>query len=253
MNPYLRLASLSVDAYTLCMGLGFISGGLLLRRNLNRKSQLEFHAAELTALFAVLGIAGARLLSAFEHLRLVLVHPWYHLVEHPSMAWLGGPLACLAALPIVAKRYKFRALELCDLLAPSAALGYAFGRFGCLLAGDGDYGIPTNIPWAMSFPNGLVPTNEHVHPTPIYEAVVAIAICCFLWRIEAMVHRRGFVFGWYLVLTGVARVLVETIRLNPRIFLGMSSAQLISIAGIIAGIWLLSRRPAAASVAASAH
>src|SRR6185437_155038 len=66
-----------------------------------------------------------------------------------------------------------------------AALGYGIGRIGCLLSGDGDYGKPTSLPWGMSFPNGLVPTTQRVHPTPIYELIVACAIAWLLWRLGA--------------------------------------------------------------------
>ena len=58
---------------------------------------------------------------------------------------------------------------LADVAAPALAIGLAIGRIGCQLAGDGDYGVPTDLPWGMSYPNGVVPTTERVHPTPIYE------------------------------------------------------------------------------------
>jgi prolipoprotein diacylglyceryltransferase len=79
-----------------------------------------------------------------------------------------------------------------DAGSPAAALGYGIGRIGCLLSGDGDYGKPTSLPWGMSFPNGLVPTTERVHPTPIYELIVACAIAWLLWRMGArQIQRRA--------------------------------------------------------------
>jgi len=154
-----------------------------------------------------------------------------------------------------------------DAGSPAAALGYGVGRFGCFLSGDGDYGIPTSLPWAMSFPNGLVPTTERVHPTPIYELIVACVIAWILWRIGARQIvasttkqsgpastrdkkkaesisgiaqlPNGSVFAAYLVLTGTARFLVEFIRINPRSFFGLTNAQAASLASVIAGglIW----------------
>jgi hypothetical protein len=121
-------------------------------------------------------------------------------------------------------------------------VGYAIGRIGCLLSGDGDYGIPTNLPWGMSFPNGVVPTTERVHPTPLYEFFVWMLIAYLLWRIGARMLQRkesaGLVFCAYLVLTGMARFVVEIIRLNPRSFLGMSNAQAASVASALLGILL---------------
>ncbi len=69
-----------------------------------------------------------------------------------------------------------------DLAAPAVSVGYGVGRIGCLVSGDGDYGIPTSLPWGMSFPHGLVPTTQRVHPTPIYELLVALLIAGYLWR-----------------------------------------------------------------------
>ena len=65
--------------------------------------------------------------------------------------------------------------------APALAIGYAVGRLGCQLAGDGDYGIPSDLPWAMSYPDGTVPTTDRVHPTPIYEFLVMSAVTWWLW------------------------------------------------------------------------
>jgi phosphatidylglycerol---prolipoprotein diacylglyceryl transferase len=99
----------------------------------------------------------------------------------------------------------------------------------------------------MSFPNGLVPTTERVHPTPIYEFLAALVIAHFLWRIGPRVLDRklpeGSVFAWYLILTGVARFLVEFIRINPPVFLGMSNAQTVSLLTLLAGAILLWRLP----------
>ena len=76
-------------------------------------------------------------------------------------------------------RREARRLGMLDLASPAASVGYGVGRIGCLISGDGDYGMPTSLPWGMSFPNGLVPTNQRVHPTPIYELVVALLIAGF--------------------------------------------------------------------------
>jgi phosphatidylglycerol:prolipoprotein diacylglycerol transferase len=134
-------------------------------------------------------------------------------------------------------------LLMLDVASPAAALGYGVGRIGCLISGDGDYGIPTSLPWGMSFPNGLVPTTQRVHPTPIYEFLAALVIAHFLWRIgrRAVGGARpaGEVFGWYLIATGVARFLVEFIRINPRSFFGLTNAQAASGVSVIAGVLLL--------------
>ena len=142
-----------------------------------------------------------------------------------------------------------------DLAAPAVSVGYGVGRLGCLISGDGDYGIPTHLPWGMSFPNGLVPTTQRVHPTPIYELLGALVIAAYLWRRGAKSSGSlpvGQLTGEYLVLSGVARFLVEFIRINPRIYWGMSNAQVASLGSIVAGILLVvwARRHSATATAA---
>jgi len=126
-----------------------------------------------------------------------------------------------------------------DAASPAAAMGYGIGRIGCLISGDGDYGIPTSLPWGMSFPNGIVPTTDRVHPTPIYEFLVGILIFWILWRLGARglkTHApNGIIFAAYLVLTGIARFLVEIIRINPRSFYGLTNAQAASVVSVLAG------------------
>ena len=147
-----------------------------------------------------------------------------------------------------------RSLSMLDLCAPSAALGYGIGRIGCLTSGDGDYGIPSNLPWAMSFPHGLVPTTVPVQPTPLYELIVAVGITALLWRRSrpqlGRLFHPGQITAEYLVWTGAARFLVEFIRINPRLYWGMSNAQVASLGSIAAGfaLWAYARRRSVGSV-----
>jgi phosphatidylglycerol---prolipoprotein diacylglyceryl transferase len=174
-----------------------------------------------------------------------------------GFAFFGAVIGGFVALILLARRFRIAPLLMLDVASPAAALGYGIGRIGCLLSGDGDYGIPTTLPWGMSFPNGIVPTTERVHPTPIYEFLVALVIFWILWKLgERGLKKRapnGMVFAAYLVLTGVARFLVEIIRINPRSFYwltkyGLSNAQAASVVSIIAGIilFLVCRRAPAA-------
>ena len=100
-----------------------------------------------------------------------------------------------------------------DVAAVPLAIGYAIGRIGCQLAGDGDYGIPWDGPWAMAYPNGTVPTTEEVHPTPVYETIAMSIVALLLWRWRHR-WRPGTLFGLYLILAGAERFLVEFVRRN---------------------------------------
>src|SRR6202042_275663 len=107
-------------------------------------------------------------------------------------AWFGGLIGGFAAYVAVARWKKIPLLAALDAGSPAAALGYGVGRIGCLLSGDGDYGVPTSLPWGMSFPNGMVPTTQRVHPTPIYELIVALAIAWILWKLGRLQIRSGW-------------------------------------------------------------
>jgi phosphatidylglycerol:prolipoprotein diacylglycerol transferase len=206
-------------------------------------------AEMLIAIPCLAGIVGAKLYHVLETPATFFAHPLQELFSPYGFAWFGGLLAGLTAFVWIGRRQNIPLLTLLDAGSPAAALGYGIGRIGCLLSGDGDYGIPTSLPWGMSFPDGLVPTTQRVHPTPIYELIVACLIAWWLWRIGARQIAAGVktslrrppdgtVFAAYLVLTGAARFLVEFIRINPRSFLGMSNAQAAGLACVIAGVIL---------------
>src|SRR5260370_1537924 len=131
------------------------------------------------------------------------------------------------------------------LCAPAAALGYGIGGIGCLLSGDGDYGVATGLRWGMSFPKGIVPTADRVHPTPIYEFLAGVIIAAYLWRMATKAANgtgsHGEIISSYLIWTGIARFLVEFIRINPRVFYWLTNAQVVSLASVVAGAILLWR------------
>ena len=93
---------------------------------------------------------------------------------------IGGALAVV----IWARYRNFLGLTLLDLTAPALALGYAVGRCGCQLSGDGDYGKPWNGPWAMAYPHGTLPTDRTVQPTPVYETLAMGLGAWLLWQMR---------------------------------------------------------------------
>src|SRR5680860_42089 len=128
--------------------------------------------------------------------------------------------------------------RLFDVAAPALALGYAIGRVGCQLSGDGDYGTPTDLPWGMAYPDGTVSTTEEVHPTPVFETVAMGLVALVLWNLRDR-FRPGVLFAIYLVLAGTERLLIELIRRNDAVFAGLTPAQLIAVALIAGGAALL--------------
>ena len=134
---------------------------------------------------------------------------------------------------------------------PAVALGYAIGRIGCQLAGDGDYGKVSGLPWAMGYPHGTVPTppGVRVQPTPIYEVIVMSFVVWILWRLATRYDKSGWwTFGWFLILSAVERFAVEFVRRNPVWFAGLTQPQWGAIASAVIGAGLvvaLRKRPAA--------
>jgi phosphatidylglycerol:prolipoprotein diacylglycerol transferase len=130
-----------------------------------------------------------------------------------------------------------------DSIAPGLALAYGVGRIGCQLAGDGDWGTVSDLPWAMAYPDAIVgwdyPPGVRVHPAPVYETLLAAAIFAVLWSIRKRPLRDGAVFWWYLILTSMARFLVEFVRVNKHSLLGLTHPQVVSVALIAIGAWRL--------------
>jgi phosphatidylglycerol:prolipoprotein diacylglycerol transferase len=269
--PFLHIGWLTIPTYGLMVALAMLAAFYVLRADLRRRG-MTTDAELFIAIPCLAGIAGAKLYHLLESAADFFAHPWSELFSQFGFAWFGGLIAGFGAFVWMARREKIPLLTMLDAGSPAAALGYGIGRIGCFLSGDGDYGVPTSMPWGISFPNGLVRTTERVHPTPIYELIAACAIAWVLWRIGArqIAARRenltstagtgtsaarrspqgwtvrasggdvsrvrsGEVFAAYLVLTGVARFLVEFIRINPRSLFGMTNAQAASIASVAAG------------------
>jgi phosphatidylglycerol:prolipoprotein diacylglycerol transferase len=253
MIPFLHLGPLTIPTFGLMVAAAlFVSAYVLQADFERRRTQLEKikgYAGKRDEGFLVIGIAGlvglagARLYHVLEDPSEFLADPWPQLFSRFGFAWFGGFLGGFVALLFLARRLKIPVLEFTDICSPAACVGYAIGRIGCLLSGDGDYGMPTSLPWGMSFPNGVVPTAQRVHPTPLYEFFLWLVIAAMLWRMGAKYLRepmaKGEIFCMYLILTGMARFLIEFIRINPRSFFGMSNAQTASLVSIALGAALL--------------
>jgi phosphatidylglycerol---prolipoprotein diacylglyceryl transferase len=212
-----------------------------------RRAHVDADALGIVALTVVAGIIGAKLWHVLDSPAEFQADGWSVLWSTGGFAWFGGLLAGILALMFQGRQAGLRALTMLDLASSAAAVGYAMGRIGCLTSGDGDYGIPSNLPWAMGFPNGIDPTppGVRVHPTPIYELIVGLLIAWWLWRRGSKPRPAGEIVGEYLLLTGIARFLVEFIRRNPKILWDLSNAQMASLGSVTAGvilIWIASKR-----------
>jgi phosphatidylglycerol:prolipoprotein diacylglycerol transferase len=227
MQPEIDIGPLTLQTFGLCFALGFIAAGVVLTKRFSELNKPPDWAYEMVFAALIGGLVGAKV-------DYVIQHPGEAFFSGSGLVWFGGAIGGAIGVLGWARWRKIPVWEVCDIAAVPLALGYAIGRVGCQLSGDGDYGIPWDGPWAMSYPDGTVPTTEEVHPTPVYEALAVGAIAYALWRLRDA-FSVGMLFALYLVLTGTERLLVEFIRRNDEVALGLTQPQLISVLMIVAG------------------
>ena len=190
------------------------------------------------------GIVGARVYYLVQNWDDVSNDLLGNIFSGSGLVWYGGAIGGALAVCAWAWRRGFLGLALLDLAATPLALGYAIGRIGCQLSGDGDYGKASDVPWAMSYPDGTVPTDDRVHPTPVYESIAMALVAWGLWSLRDRVA-PGILFALYLVLSGLERFLVEFLRRNDQVWAGLTVPQIESLVLMAIGagwIALASRR-----------
>jgi phosphatidylglycerol---prolipoprotein diacylglyceryl transferase len=258
MYPYLNIGHLHIGTFGLLLWLAAVAATIVLHRNFVRDG-VDADALNVVALVVVVGILGAKTwheLQSIPELRLSMrqiAAPGWHrpmavLGEflywfRAGFAWFGGLVAGVAMLMWQGRGARpdgltgwWAGVRMLDLAAPAAAIGYGVGRIGCLTSGDGDYGIKTTLPWGVHMaPDALVPTKDLVQPTPIYEFLFSVALAWLLWRLGKKSRPVGWLTGLYLVLSGVGRFLVEFVRINPKLYWGMSNAQMAALGSVVVG------------------
>jgi phosphatidylglycerol:prolipoprotein diacylglycerol transferase len=245
MQPEIDVGPLTLQTFGICFALAFIAAGAVAGRRLREWGKPTDWAWEMVLAALIGGVVGARLDYVLENWDEVSGDLAGNILSGSGLVWYGGAIGGAIAVTLWAWRRGMLNLALLDLSAVPLAVGYAVGRIGCQVSGDGDYGIEWDGPWAMAYPDGTVPTEETVHPTPIYETLAMGLVALVLWRLRDR-FRPGVLFALYLVFAGAERLLVEFIRRNDEVLLGLTQAQLLSFAMIAAGaVWvaLAARRP----------
>ena len=238
MQPEIHLGPLELKTFGICFALAFLAAGAVLGRRLREIGRPGDWSYEIIFAGLVGGVVGSRIDYLAQNWDAVSHDLVGNLFSGSGLVWYGGAVGGAIGVVLWARRRDFVSLALLDLTAVPLALGYAIGRIGCQLSGDGDYGVASGVPWAMSYPHGTVPTTQEVHPTPVYETVAMGLIALVLWQWRDR-FRPGGLFGAYLVLAGLERLLVEFIRRNDEVVAGLTLPQLVSLAMIAAGAALL--------------
>jgi phosphatidylglycerol:prolipoprotein diacylglycerol transferase len=237
MLPVLfRIGPIEIPAYGFMLAIGILLGWFyVIRQFPDEKNKEVIGNLLIYSVFA--GLLCSRLNYIIEHWD--EVRSWEDffamLISRSGLTVYGGVIGGIVTAYIYSRKQNLPALRVLDAGAPGICIGYFFGRAGCQLAGDGDYGTPSNLPWAMAYPRGTVPVFEPVHPTPVYEMILYALIFLVLVQYKKRQPRPGKVFFLFLIFAGIERFAIEFIRLNPPVAFGLTEAQIVSLILVITG------------------
>lgn len=238
MHPILfRLGDFEITSFGVLVAVGALVGIWLFGRELAR-SGLPPDAVDAAVAGVIGGLIGAKLLWTLEFSG---EGPLTDLLfSRGGLSWFGGFIGGVGTGLWMLRRRRVPFVRALAAATPALAVGQAIGRIGCFMVGD-DYGRPSNLPWAVAFPEGLPPTSVPVHPTQIYEAVALAGVAWALIRWRRNGVADGVVLGRYLVLAGSVRFAIEFIRVNRRVVGPLTLAQLIALSLVLAGVMMILR------------
>lgn len=221
MFPYLiKSDSFTIGSYGLMLAIAYLVGRWFFLSTLEKSKPAISNTEVLIILLLVFGVVGAKLMF-------ILKNPEKQslLLSGTGFSSQGAILGAILATYLFTHFQKVKLSRILDAAAPAAILAYAIARLGCFLSGDDCYGIATDLPWAMSFPQGIAPTSQHVHPVPLYEIGYSLVIFAILLKRQSENNIPYSQFFTLLGLWGSSRFLVEFVSSNPKIILGMSGSQ----------------------------
>ncbi len=241
MQPDIHIGPLELKTFGICFAGAFLASGLILSprfRELGRPADWTYEMV-----FAALigGLVGSRVDYLLQNWDSVSDDLLGNVFSGSGLVWFGGLVGGALGVILWARWRRFLGWQLFDAAAVPLAVGYALGRVGCQLSGDGDYGTASDLPWAMAYPDGTIPTTDEVHPTPVYETLAMGLAGAVLWRLRDRLA-PGVLFGIYLMIAGVERFLVEFIRRNDDVAAGLTFAQLIALAMLALGVAIVAVR-----------
>lgn len=234
----LRIGSFVVSSFGLMVALAFLAGYWISSLEFKRKKLDDKLLGNLLLLSMLGGIGGAKLMYIFENVPLsdFISSPFTHIFSRGGLTFYGGFIGAVLLFWILTIKNKVSFFKVMDAMAPALAIGHSIGRIGCFLVGD-DYGIKSDVPWAVAFPKGLPPTTDPVHPTQIYEVILMGLVFFVLWKLRKRNTPDGWLFSILIILAGIERFLIEFLRsTTPSPIPDLSVAQLIAIGLIVIGI-----------------
>jgi phosphatidylglycerol:prolipoprotein diacylglycerol transferase len=253
MYPVLfQFGPVTLYSFGAFMALAALAAAWVVHLELKRRGYNPELASTMVFAAAIGGLLGARILFIVEEWNHFLVSPWDFIFTGAGFTWYGGFLGGALAVSWVIKKNKIPWLIGADIAVLALAIAYGIGRLGCHVAGDGDWGTVTSVPWGVAYTNAIIgwvdpstgipyPPGVRVHPTPIYEFIESVIIFGILWAVRKREYAPGTLFWLYLALAGLARLIVEFWRVNPVLAFGLTEAQWFSALLMIFGFWQLLR------------
>jgi len=227
---------ITIGGYGIMLGLAFYLAFALFERELKLRDKDPELAYKLLMLVVPSAIIGAKIFHIIDHFKIFLNDPLGMIFSGAGLTVYGGFIVALSASIILIRMNNEKILDIFDLVAAPMALGYAIGRIGCHVAGDGCYGIATDSILGVAYPNGIVPTTMRVFPTPLFESLLSFIVVAVLLQLRKRKLAMGSVFFTWMILNGIPRFFVEFIRLNPKVAFGLTQAQIIAIFFVMTGI-----------------
>ncbi len=230
-----------IRLYGLMIGLGFIVGVYLAAWQAKKEGVSPDRVIDLGVYMLLTALVGSRLLFVLTDLK--------HFAANPFEAfaiWKGGLVfygGLLAAVPVglgYVKRHGLPVWKTADIMAPSIALGHAFGRLGCFFAGC-CYGAPCSTSIGITFtdPHSLAPLGVPLYPTQLMEASGELLIFAALLLVRRSKAFDGQLFWLYALFYAVLRYIIELFRGDA--IRGLYFGSFISTSQIIAlGMFVLS-------------
>lgn len=248
----LDLGPITIYSFGALLALAFLMGGYVVSLELDRKGMNPEHAWTILFWAAVGGLVGARLWVVTYDPEGFLDRPVAFLLSGSGFIWYGGLAGGFIAVSLWILRRGLAWGQVVDATAPSLALAHAIGRVGCQVSGDGDWGVPTSLPWGMSYPDAVIgweawtranglPPDVRVHPAPVYETLLYAGVFLVLWSVRTKPLRDGSMLWLYLLMSSIARFVVEFVRVEPVVAVGLTQAQWIAVVLVGLSLVLLAR------------
>ena len=239
MRPILfEVLGMPIYGYGLMIAIGIIAAALLLNYRAKKRNYNEDHIFNMLIVAVVAGIIGGKLLYLIVEYKEVLADP-IGAIKNIGQGFVvyGAIFGGFLAVVLYCKKRKWNALAVVDLAIPSVALGQAFGRIGCFLAGC-CYGAETSCFLGVEFAaSSMAPSGVHLHPTQLYSSLFNFLLAFFLLWYDKRKKNEGATFSMYLIVYSIGRFLVEFLRADPRGNVGfLSTSQFIAIFTFIIGI-----------------